>query len=462
MSETTGRRSRRRGFSPSPVLVIGILLPLLTIGALALVRPQAPTTHRAAPATRPLTSSATVCPGAAPGSATVAASTLGDAGGATFGIASGSGAQPRPLQVGTDRPTTLEPGPDGVVIQGEGRGAGSLVAVEAGTSANTMTRCPAPAPTSWFTGVGAGARHTSTLQLTNPDEGPAVADVDVYGRTRKMEVSRLRGVTVRGGETVSIDLGTIFPRRVDLTLGLTVSRGRLVSSVLDTVPPLGTRHRTADWLPAQSEPATSSLLLGLPDGHASNTLVVANPGESETRVQVRVVTRDAAFTPEGLDEIRVPPGATSLTSLSQVLGKAVKDGAIGIQVTAESPVTASLRSMAAGDLSYAAPVQPTDQPTLAPVPDRPSSVVLGDASGAGVVTVTAYARGRQVLSRRVALNEGSGGLVDLPKGTDLVRVEPRRASVAAALRVTGPGTAVIPLLPPVQDALIPQVRPGLP
>lgn len=462
MSETTGRRSLRRRFSPSPLLVIGILLPLLTIGALALVRPQVATTQTAAPTTRPLVSSATVCPGAAPGSATVTAATLGGAGGAQFSAGPSDGTEPEPLEVGADRPTTVKIGRDGVVLRGEGQGAGRLVAAEAGTRANTLTTCPAPAATSWFTGVGAGARHTSTLQLTNPDEGPAVADVDVYGRTRQMEVSRLRGVTVRGGETLAIDLGKIFPRRVDLTLGLTVSRGRLVSSVLDTVPPLGTRHQTSEWLPAQAEPSTSSLLLGLPDGHASDTLVVANPGESETRVQVRVVTKDAAFSPQGLDEIRVPPGATSLTSLTQVLGKAVKDGALGIQVTADAPVTATLRSIAAGDLSYAAPVQPTDRPILAPVPDRPSSVVLGAASGAGVVTVTAYAQGRQVLSRRVALTEGSGGLVDLPKGTDLVRVEPQRASVSAALRVIKPGAAVIPLLPPVEDALIPQVRPGLP
>jgi hypothetical protein len=462
MSETTGRRSLRRGFSLSPFLVIGILLPLLTVGTLALVRPQTATTQTATPTTTPLTSSAAVCPAATPGAATVAAATLGNASGADFSAVTRAGGDAQPLRLCADGPTTVTPRSDGVVLRGEGKGAGRLVATEAGTRANTLTTCPAPAAISWFTGVGAGARHTSTLQLTNPDQGPAVADVDVYGHTKQIEVPRLRGVTVRGGETVRIDLGTIFPRRVDLTLGLTVSRGRLVSHVLDTVPALGTRRQTAEWLPAQAEPSTSSLLLGLPDGHASDTLVVANPGNSETRVQVRVVTQDAAFTPQGLDDIRVPPGATSLTSLTQVLDKAVKDGALGIQVTADAPVTASLRSTSGGDLSYAAPVRPTDQPTLAPVPDRPASVVLGEASGAGVVTVTAYARGRQVLSRRVALTEGSGGLVDLPKGTDLVRVEPQRASVSAALRVTKPGTAVIPLLPPVEDALIPQVRPDLP
>lgn len=461
MSETTGRRSLRRRFAPSPVLVIGILLPLLTLGALALVRPQPATTHAAAPTATPLTSSATVCPGADPGSATLAAATLGDAGAASFSTVAGSGTDPQPLHVGADAPTTGAVGRDGTVLRGEGRGAGLLVADEAGTRVNTLAPCPAPAATSWFTGVGAGARHTSTLQLTNPDAGPAVADVDVFAKTNQIEVSRLRGITVRGGETLAIDLGTVFPRRVDLTLGLTVSRGRLVPSVLDTVPPLGTRHRTAEWLPAQAEPSTSALLLGLPDGHASDTLVVANPGDSETRVQVRVVTKDATFAPEGLDEIRVPPGGTSITSLTKVLDQAVKDGALGIRVTAESPVTTSLRSTSAGDLSYAAPVEPTDQSTIAPVPDRPSSIVLAEASGAGVVTVTAYAKGHRVLSRRVALTEGSGGLVELPRGTDLVRVDPQRASVAAAVRVTHPGTAVMALVPPATDALIPQVRPGL-
>ena len=462
MSETTGRRTQRRGFSVSPLLVIGVLLPLLTVGALLLVRPTEPTTATAAPTRTTLTNSVAVCPAAPDGGAGVWAAALGDPAGTDVTASPAGSDQASGVRLGAGASTSLGQPGGGLVVRAQGEDAGGVVAAESGQREVSVTGCGRPTPTQWYTGVGSGAAHTSTLQLTNPDEGPAVADVQVFVRTKLVEVPSLRGVTVRGGQTLDLDIGKLFPKRVDLTFGVTVSRGRLATSVLDTVPKLGTRRQTQEWLPSQPAPATTALLLGLPDRRAEDTLVLANPGDSETRAQVRIVTQDAAFSPQGLKEIRVPPQATSKVDLSAVLDRAVKDGALGIEVTAEAPVTAALRSIAAGDLSYAAPVTPTDQPLLTPVPARPASVVLGRATGAGVVTVTAWSDGQQVLTRRVAITEGSGGLVKLPRGTDLVRLDPQRASVAAALRLADKGTAVLPLVAPDQDALIPQVRPDLP
>ena len=44
---------------------------------------------------------------------------------------------------------------------------------------------------------------------------------------------------------------------------------------------------------------------------------MSNPGEDEARASVKILTADAAFAPEGLDEIRVPPGTVQTLDLSR-------------------------------------------------------------------------------------------------------------------------------------------------
>ena len=61
------------------------------------------------------------------------------------------------------------------------------------------------------------------------------------------------------------------------------------------------------------------------------------------RAQVKVVTGDTSFTPDGLAPVTVPPGATVRVPLTKVLGKALADGALGVvRSSADEPVTASL------------------------------------------------------------------------------------------------------------------------
>ena len=81
----------------------------------------------------------------------------------------------------------------------------------------------------------------------------------------------------------------------------------------------------------------------------------------------------------------------------------------------------------------------------------------GIAEGGG----DAVPAGEELLDDRVALTEGSGGTLDLPEDTRLVRVTPRRTAVAGAVVVEGEGSTVVPLRDLVRYSLIPDVRPGL-
>jgi len=311
--------------------------------------------------------------------------------------------------------------------------------------------------------VGAGARHDSVIELVNPDEGPAVADISVYGRGGQIDVPGLRGVTVRGQDSVRLQLGQLLPRRSELALHVTVSRGRLAASLLDQVPSLGARPGTEDFLPSQPAPALDQVLLGLPSGRGEDVLAVANPGEDEARVKIKVLTADSEFAPEGLEELRVAPGTVRTVSLTSVVRGAVGDGALGLTVASTRPVTTTLRSVVDDDLSHAAPVAASSEAMTLLLPPGDGRVLLGAASGVGVATVSAWtADGKELEQQEVELKPGQGGVVDLPRGAALVRVETQRASVHAAAIVTGPGgAAVLGFRELLTEALIPDVRPGL-
>ena len=97
------------------------------------------------------------------------------------------------------------------------------------------------------------------------------------------------------------------------------------------------------------------------------------------------------------------------------------------------------------------------------VPPGRASVLLADAAEVGVVTISSWNdAGKALKEKRLELKPGTGGEVDLPAGAALVTLTPRRTSVHAALLATGDGATVVPFHELVTEALIPDVRPGLP
>lgn len=464
MSEPTTHAPRGRrtaaGRRLNPTVVIGVVLVALTVGALLLVFPHEAADRSAGPQTATLTAASVGCPAALPGAGTVSVAT-GEPG-LEGDVTVTGGDEPETVALAAPGTSTVDTeGP--VAVTGTGDMAAGLLAARFGGDQLAAVDCPRPSPEAWFTGVGAGARHDSVIELVNPDEGPAVADISVYGRGGPVDVPGLRGVTVRGQDSVRLRLGQLLPRRSELALHVAVSRGRLAASLLDQVPSLGARPGTEDFLPSQPAPANDQVLLGLPEGEGEDVLAVANPGEDEARVKVKVLTVDSEFAPEGLEELRVAPGTVRTVSLTSILRSAVREGAIGLTLTSTRPVTATVRSVVGDDLSHAAPVTASSEPMTLLVPPGDGRVLLGAASGVGVATVSAWtAEGRALEPQEIELEPGQGGVVDLPRGAALVRVETRRSAVHAAALVTGPGgAAVLGFRELLTEALIPDVRPGL-
>ena len=448
-------------------VLLAVLLPVACALALLVLQPDRDQPEGQPPVETPLTSASVVCPGPLPGAGvdTLGVSTLGaDPGVAVDGeVQVGLGDAVTPLRVRTGRVSTAPPGTGPAVVTGSDDLAPGLVAGRSRSAPLSAVDCAPPEPDQWFTAVGAGATHDSVVELVNPNSGMAIADITVRSPTGVVEVPSLRGVSVPGGTSTSLDLGQIVPRQGELSLEVHTSRGRLAVHVVDAYDELGTGTRAEDWLPAQPEPATSAMLLGLTGGAGERRLVVANPGADEVRATVKVVTPTSVFAPSGVEPVRVGPDSTAAVSLDDVLAQAAKDGATGLLVEATGPVTAALRQVVGGDLSLLTAAPALDETTAAVLPAGPKRLLLGGPDAVGVATVTAYSpKGKVLDEQRVELTPSGGADVPLPDAAVLVTLTPERTSVRAAVLLSGTGTAVVPLRELVLTGRVPDVRPGVP
>jgi hypothetical protein len=457
---TAGRRiaaavARR----PDVTVVLAVLLPLLTVAALLLVRPGTPERATDPPERADLTRSTIVCPG---GATRTSLSTMSETSG-QVSVRVGEATDETTVDLTPRATATVRgegPGEAPVVVTGEGALAPGLVG---GVVASPLAAaaCREPVSDQWFTGVGAGARHSSVLELVNPDAGPAVVDATLVGQNGIVDAPALRGVAVPARGVVRIDLATTIPRRDELSLRVTTSRGRVSAAVRDHYDQLGAGAEARDWLPAQPAPDTTNLLLGLVPGSGQRNLVLTNPGPDETRAAVQVVTKDSVFTPRGVEDIIVTPESVSRVSLSTLLPKDALRDAVGLVVTSPAPLTSTVRSFVDGDLSHAVPGVPVTSSTVL-TPTGRKEVVLAGAEAAGTVTVVATDEsGRQLRKQRVDVTAGRGFTVSVPPETALVEVTARGTSVVGSVIVTGDGAAVLPLTQLVRDSLVARVRPGL-
>lgn len=456
------RRSRTPRLDLTTVLAV--LIPLLTVGLLALVR--IPPVHRTdqPPSLTRLTHALVVCPSGRPGSTDAAVSTA-SGGSGDLTVLAGGQQQSVPVTTGAAAPVDSQ---DALVVRGSDALAPGLLGLRSGTAPLGALACTVPSPEQWFTGVGSRADHDSVVELVNPDAGPAVADITLLG-PHPISNGGLRGILIPGHKTITVDLGSVVPRKTLLTAHVVVSRGRLAVDVLDSSTNLVSHRTTREWLPRQLAPATTNQLLGLPQGAGDRTLQLANPGENVVRAQVKVITADTTFTPNGLEAVSVPPGATVRVPLSDELAKALDDGALGVSVEADEPLTASLLTVLQDDRAITVPASEVraEAATLLPVPtgraakQNPVAVrLLLSADAAGSARVTAYdASGERVLRRTVSSQQGHTVSLDLPRGTAFVHVEPRGTPVRGAVLLTGDGATVVPLTELLTKGLVPQISP---
>lgn len=449
---------------PARGLLLVALAPVITLVA-AFVQGPAHEQDQAAtvpPESVPLTTASMACPAAGTGSRDLVLGSAADpaSGGAGELLLrpAGTGEQvPAELAPGDDL-TTRNPG-DVTVVSGSGALAPGLYGARLGADSRPAAgECVAPVGERWFVGVGAGGDHLSQLYLVNPDAGPAVADVTLWSTDGRLEEVESRGLTIPGGQSSRLDLETLAPHRNDLAMQVSVTRGRVAAMVDDSYR-AGSAPPTSDWIPTAAGPADALVLPGLPRRAGERVLVLANPGELEARVTLRVAGKDSPFSPTGVPEVRVPAGRVVTTDLTAALGAAVRKEDTALLLEASAPVVGSMRSVVEGDLVHTAAVTAGSGPMAAAVPEGGDAVVVLTATeAAGAVDIEFL--GERVATQRTSVKADTTRTVPVPDGTTSVRVTSDVAYLGAVRTTGDAGAALLPLRPVVLDHLIPHVAPA--
>lgn len=450
-------RSQRRLLDPTALVTTGIAAG--TVLAALLVHATPVAERRAGPDEVPLDRATVICP---PGGDEVVVASLSGASGT---IPVRTGGIDRSVQVRPGVAGSLKVGNKSAVVTGLGELAPGLIAGRFGTPLLSMD-CRPPVFDQWFTGLGAGAKHRSVLQLANPDAGRAIVDVVLLGRNGPVDVPELRGVAIRGGESREFDLSQIVPRADDLALRARTVRGRISASVLDTFEELGSDQQGTDALASQLRPTRTNLLLGLPGGPGQRTLVLANPGDDAGRAAIRLVTGDAVFTPDDAPMIELPPQSVVRVPLASILkgaGAREDERPLGLHVSSTVPATAGLVMFVQGDLTHAVPVPPLASTGTTPLPPGTKRIVLGGAIAPGVVTLAFIdAQGRALPEKRVQVASGRAVEMQLPTRARVMTVTPSRTPISAVVVVTGNGATLVRVREPIETGLVPQVSLGAP
>lgn len=471
MSDPTNAREPRvrRGRSGRLDLtaIVAVVVVLLTAGALLLTRPDGWTQPTAAARRTTLSSTTLVCPTALDGKDAVGVTTTTTRGGQV--ALAGKGARADSATLVSGGAATVPARGGGIVVSASGPSATGLAAGRSSRQPLAATDCAPPAADEWFTGLGAGPIHNSSIELTNPNKGSGVIDITVIDKDGVVDVPGLRGVAVPGGSTRTIDLESLMPQGGSLAIHSTVVRGQIAVAVRDRAGQLIGGAHSEEWLAGQSVPAAQNLLLGYPKDASARSLIVANPGNDQVTATVKLVTPDSVLSPADAPQIQIPPDSVATVSLQGVMSKSVAADAYGIEVDASGPVTATLRSLSNSDLAVTVPATGLSGASALVLPTgrgvSTKTVALAGSSGVGAATVISRdADGKQLDSQRVALKQQQGATVDVPADAVVVEVRPERVSVCASMVLGGrgrDGAAVVPFRPQSTSAEVPSVAPGL-
>lgn len=176
------------------------------------------------------------------------------------------------------------------------------------------TSCITPDSEFWFPGASTATGRQDFLHLVNPDDAPAVVDIELYGKDGLLKASTGEGITVPGKSAKPVLLSTLVADKVaDLTVHVVVRSGRVGAAIQATDAEVGT-----DWLPPAAEPAASLVMPGIPADATSVHLVAYASGSDDADLTLKLATPTGLITPAGHETLHVKAGMTATADLGDV------------------------------------------------------------------------------------------------------------------------------------------------
>jgi hypothetical protein len=352
---------------------------------------------------------------------------------------------------------------DPVVVHASAGAAARAWAVQwaTGPASLAATSCPSPGAEWWFPGAGAAPRHRGVLELSNPRDGDAIVDVDVLGPQGPIAAPGLHGIRVSSGRTVRLDLAKVSAAYGDLAVHVSATRGLVAATLPEQWAAGVVTAPVREWVTAQAAAARRLVLLGLGGRGARQTLLVANPSAREAVVAVQLLTDGGVVAPRDRPSLTVPPGRV----LSLSFRDAVAAGAVGVRLTSQVPVSATVRSVQGRDEAYAVAAEPFGAAGVVGLPEGARARLVLAGERATTVTMTAYdGSGATLGARQLAVPARGATTVAVPRGAVAVRLSaPGSADVRAAVLLTDSNGLATEAVPAAStDAHVPEVVPLVP
>ncbi|MGW7407169.1 DUF5719 family protein [Streptomyces sp. NPDC054833] len=314
--------------------------------------------------------------------------------------------------------------------------------VAAGTGRGLQgVNCTAPDTEFWFPGASTDAERTDYVHLTNPDDAPAVVDIELYGKDGAIKSTVGEGITVQPHSSEPVLLSTLSDeRQTNLTVHVSVRSGRVAAAVQALDDKIG-----GDWLAASADPAGTLVLPGIPKDATAVRLIAFTPGDADADLKVRLASPGGLITPAGNETLHVKSGMTSALDLGDVTrGEA---GSLVLTPTDRSvPVVAALRVTRGKGAKQETAFIPATSPvgTRATSADNSGkgttlSVTAPTAAARVKVTASAGSGGGTPVTKTYTIKAGTTQDVDAPvpaglKGTYALTVEPLSGGPVYAAR----------------------------
>jgi hypothetical protein len=335
-----------------------------------------------------------------------------------------------------------------VAVDASGPGAAKVVAdqvalVPAGIGrAFSDAACVAPAADWWFAGAEGRLGASDTLFLANPSDTTANVSLSLWSASGPLSPPGATGIVVAPHTAWRRDISDLAPDASGLAVHVRADSGTVAAALYDRrysgVTPAG-----GDWIPATLPPARSLVVPGYAPFAGPKGLALANPGDRDAAVSLRVVTAHGAFAPAGAQSVVVPAGR----SLPLDLQLAINGDPAAVLVTSDQPVVAEGVSVAAApgrfrELAWQAAQLPLSSASAVAMTVPPfgqqSLLVLTASRGGAQVRVTSAAG----TTATVAVPAARSAVVDLrtvlhsgPLGPGPVVVSPLGTEPVYAVRV---------------------------
>lgn len=305
--------------------------------------------------------------------------------------------------------------------------------VEAGDARGLLgVSCTAPDTDFWFPAASTAKTREDYVNLTNPDDTAAVADIELYGPDGTLKSDVGEGITVPAESGVRVLISTLTSKAADdVTVHVTTRTGRVGAVVRTADSKTG-----SDWLAASAAPAGTLVLPGIPADATSVRLVAFAPGEDDADLNVKLLGKTGAFAPVGNEDLHVKSRMTAGVDLKNITrGQAGSLLLTPVQKNRATPVVAALRVVRGkGDkqeVGYIPATGPVGaQATAADNRAKGSVLSLTAPGAAGTVKVTASAgsKGGTPVSKTYKVAAGTTAAVTPPvpaglKGTYALTVE---------------------------------------